>query len=93
MLFGDFDTLQKFKFLFFISLRDSRGQTNISHMIKTLNYYQKCIISGYKEAEANKNAPIHLHLSHFHFNSANAEDLIQIWKLNTSRARSLRVPS
>ncbi|KAH3716698.1 hypothetical protein DPMN_059424 [Dreissena polymorpha] len=56
------------------------------------NYFQKCILSGYKEAVANKNTPIHLHLSHFVlFSDDNAEDLIQIWKLNTSRARSLNV--
>ncbi|KAH3716616.1 hypothetical protein DPMN_059342 [Dreissena polymorpha] len=55
------------------------------------NYFQDCILSGYREAVANKNTPIHLHLSFFDFNNNNAEDLIQIWKLNTSRARSLDV--
>ncbi|KAH3717348.1 hypothetical protein DPMN_060133 [Dreissena polymorpha] len=55
------------------------------------HYFHKCIISGYKEAVANKNTPIHLHLSHFYFDNKNAEDLIQIWTLNTPRARSLRV--
>ena len=53
--------------------------------------FQTYIISGYKEAVANKNTPINIHLSHFNFRSDNAEDLIQIWKLNTSRARSLKV--
>ncbi|KAH3717156.1 hypothetical protein DPMN_059936 [Dreissena polymorpha] len=55
------------------------------------HYFQDCIISGYREAVANKNTSIHLHLSHFYFRSDNAEDLIQIWTLNTSRARSLKV--
>ncbi|KAH3716694.1 hypothetical protein DPMN_059420 [Dreissena polymorpha] len=55
------------------------------------HYFQDCILSGYKETVANKNTPIHLHLSNYKFSSANAEDLIQIWKLNTSRARSLKV--
>ena len=55
------------------------------------HYFQDCIISGYKEAVANENTPIHLHRSHFYFSSDNAEDLIQIWTLNTSRARSLKV--
>ncbi|KAH3813850.1 hypothetical protein DPMN_142320 [Dreissena polymorpha] len=32
--FGDGLTLQKFKLLFFISLRDSRGQTDVTQMIK-----------------------------------------------------------
>ncbi|KAH3777867.1 hypothetical protein DPMN_179315 [Dreissena polymorpha] len=54
--------------------------------------FQNCILSGYREAVANKNTPIHLHLSHFKFgNSDDAKDLIQIWALNTSRARSLCV--
>ncbi|KAH3717408.1 hypothetical protein DPMN_060194 [Dreissena polymorpha] len=53
------------------------------------HYFQDCILSGYKEAVADKNAPIHLHLSHFNFDDDNAEDLVQIWTLNTSRARSL----
>ncbi|KAH3718181.1 hypothetical protein DPMN_060980 [Dreissena polymorpha] len=55
------------------------------------NYFQDCILSGYKEAVANKNTPINIHLSHFNFRSDNAEDLIQIWALNTTRARSLTV--
>ncbi|KAH3853888.1 hypothetical protein DPMN_096423 [Dreissena polymorpha] len=53
--------------------------------------FQKCILSGYKEAVANKNTPIVLHLSHFKFSRDNAGDLIKIWALNTSRARSLYV--
>ncbi|XP_052227668.1 uncharacterized protein LOC127842275 isoform X2 [Dreissena polymorpha] len=32
--FNDVSTLQKFKFLFFITLRDSRGQTDVTEMIK-----------------------------------------------------------
>ncbi|KAH3715973.1 hypothetical protein DPMN_058689 [Dreissena polymorpha] len=53
--------------------------------------FQDCILSGYKEAVANKNTPIHLHLSHFDFQVFYNEDLMQIWTLNTSRARSLKV--
>ncbi|KAH3718148.1 hypothetical protein DPMN_060947 [Dreissena polymorpha] len=70
----------------------------LSAMMNELNvyidyhdYFQDCILSGYREAVANKNTPIHLHLSHFYFYSINKEDLIQIWTLNTSRARSLNV--
>ncbi|KAH3717214.1 uncharacterized protein LOC127856046 [Dreissena polymorpha] len=70
----------------------------LSSMMNELNvygvyghYFQDCIISGYREAVANKNSPIHLHLSHFDFDSDNAEDLIQIWTLNTSHARFLKV--
>ncbi|KAH3718170.1 hypothetical protein DPMN_060969 [Dreissena polymorpha] len=70
----------------------------LSAMMNELNvyinyhdYFQNCILSGYREAEANKNTQIHLHLSYFSFNRDNVEDLIQIWKLNTSRARSLRL--
>ncbi|KAH3718141.1 hypothetical protein DPMN_060940 [Dreissena polymorpha] len=55
------------------------------------SYFQKCILSGYKEAVANKNTPIHLHLSYFYFDNDNAEDLIQILKLKTTRARALKV--
>ncbi|KAH3796002.1 hypothetical protein DPMN_149566 [Dreissena polymorpha] len=55
------------------------------------SYFQDCILSGYKEAVANKNTPIHLHLSHFVLHNNNAEHLIQIWTLNTSRARFLKV--
>ncbi|KAH3717396.1 hypothetical protein DPMN_060182 [Dreissena polymorpha] len=55
------------------------------------SYFQDCILSDYKEAVANKNTPIHLHLSHLNFDDDNAEDLIQIWTLNTSPARSFEV--
>ncbi|KAH3885562.1 uncharacterized protein LOC127840600 [Dreissena polymorpha] len=55
------------------------------------HYFQKCILTGYKEAVANKNTPIHLQLSHFYFDSGNAKDLMQIWTLNTLRAQSLKV--
>ncbi|KAH3728816.1 hypothetical protein DPMN_054778 [Dreissena polymorpha] len=53
--------------------------------------FRSVIISGYTEAAANKNTPIDLHLSHFEFDSNNDEDLIRIFALNTTRARSLHV--
>ncbi|KAH3720801.1 hypothetical protein DPMN_063705 [Dreissena polymorpha] len=40
MAFGDVDILHTFKFLFFISLRDSRKQTYVTHMIKTQLIYK-----------------------------------------------------
>ncbi|KAH3859708.1 hypothetical protein DPMN_102529 [Dreissena polymorpha] len=40
MMLSDVDTLQKFRFLFFISLRDSREETYVSHMIKTQLIYK-----------------------------------------------------
>ncbi|KAH3826237.1 hypothetical protein DPMN_128133 [Dreissena polymorpha] len=53
--------------------------------------FQWVILSGYREAVANKNTPIDLHLSHFDFWRDNAEDFINIFALNTPRARSLHV--
>ncbi|XP_052285449.1 uncharacterized protein LOC127881542 isoform X11 [Dreissena polymorpha] len=53
--------------------------------------FQRVILSGYREAVANKNTPIDLHLSHFDFGRDNAEDLINIFALNAPRARSLHV--
>ncbi|KAH3700587.1 uncharacterized protein LOC127859947 [Dreissena polymorpha] len=53
--------------------------------------FQWDIISGYREAVANKNTPIDLHLSRFEVKYYNAEDLINIFALNASRARSLWV--
>ncbi|XP_052285459.1 uncharacterized protein LOC127881542 isoform X24 [Dreissena polymorpha] len=38
--FGDVYTLHEFKFLFFISLRDSREQTHVTHMIQTQLIYK-----------------------------------------------------
>ncbi|KAH3820902.1 hypothetical protein DPMN_122651 [Dreissena polymorpha] len=57
-----------------------------------LGTFQKLILSGYREAVANKNTPIHLHLSHFKVNNDNdAEEWSHIWALNKLRARSLEV--
>ncbi|KAH3698013.1 hypothetical protein DPMN_085528 [Dreissena polymorpha] len=53
--------------------------------------FQRCVVSGYKEAEANKTTPVHLHLSHFCFLDDHVEDVYRIWAMNTSRARSLSV--
>ncbi|XP_052253557.1 uncharacterized protein LOC127859948 isoform X3 [Dreissena polymorpha] len=60
--------------------------------------FQSVILSGYREAVANKNTPIDLHMSHFYLHLShffvwvdNAEDLIPILALNTPRARSLWV--
>ncbi|KAH3728815.1 hypothetical protein DPMN_054777 [Dreissena polymorpha] len=38
--FVDVDTLHNFKFLFFISLRDSKEQTHVTHMIQTQLIYK-----------------------------------------------------
>ncbi|KAH3870989.1 hypothetical protein DPMN_034183 [Dreissena polymorpha] len=54
------------------------------------NAFQSVILSGYREAVANKNTPIDLHLSHFVVWD-NDKDLINIFALNTPRARSLLV--
>ncbi|KAH3697995.1 hypothetical protein DPMN_085508 [Dreissena polymorpha] len=56
--------------------------------------FQRCVFSGYKEAAANKNTPVQLHLSHLNFDSfdnCNMEDFYHIWAMNVSRARSLSV--
>ncbi|KAH3782859.1 hypothetical protein DPMN_160779 [Dreissena polymorpha] len=60
--------------------------------------FQRCIVSGYREAKANKNDPIHLHLSNFSFfydfvsfSYDYVEDLYNIWEMNTLRVRSLSV--
>ncbi|XP_052260558.1 uncharacterized protein LOC127864705 isoform X2 [Dreissena polymorpha] len=53
--------------------------------------FQSVILSGYREAVANKNTPIDLHLSHFKVRPYIAEDLINIFALNAPRARSLHV--
>ncbi|KAH3857199.1 hypothetical protein DPMN_099803 [Dreissena polymorpha] len=56
------------------------------------NIYQKSILSGYREAMANKNTPIHLHMSHFNFNNGNdAEELSHIWAMNMLRAHCLAI--
>ncbi|XP_052221835.1 uncharacterized protein LOC127838251 isoform X2 [Dreissena polymorpha] len=66
---------------------------NRNHMYM-YGFFQKCILTGYREAVANKNTPIQLHLSHFNINNDNdAEELSQIWAFNKSRARSLWVYS
>ncbi|XP_052219511.1 uncharacterized protein LOC127836904 isoform X2 [Dreissena polymorpha] len=52
--------------------------------------FQSVILSGYREAVANKNTPIDLHLSRFYL-WRNYEDLINIFALNTPRARILWV--
>ncbi|KAH3826250.1 hypothetical protein DPMN_128146 [Dreissena polymorpha] len=51
--------------------------------------FQSVILSGYREAVANKNTPIDLHLSHILYDDD--EDLINIFALNTPRTRSLHV--
>ncbi|XP_052212662.1 uncharacterized protein LOC127831681 isoform X2 [Dreissena polymorpha] len=51
-LLVDFETLQKFKFLFFISLRDSRHQTDVVQMIKTQLIDKIC--EGDEREEAKK---------------------------------------
>ncbi|KAH3792003.1 uncharacterized protein LOC127838253 isoform X1 [Dreissena polymorpha] len=57
-----------------------------------LGIFQNCILTGYREAVANKNTPIHLHLSHFKINNDNdAEELFHIWAFNKFRARSLGI--
>ncbi|XP_052285440.1 uncharacterized protein LOC127881542 isoform X6 [Dreissena polymorpha] len=53
--------------------------------------FQRVILSGYREAVANKNTPIDLHLSHCVVLGENTEDLINIFALNTPRVRSLMV--
>ncbi|KAH3777880.1 hypothetical protein DPMN_179328 [Dreissena polymorpha] len=76
----------------FNSKFDDSFQDELDFNSKFDDSFQNCILSGYREAVANKNTPIHIHLSHFKFfNSDDAKDLIQIWALNTSRARSLCV--
>ncbi|KAH3698019.1 hypothetical protein DPMN_085534 [Dreissena polymorpha] len=53
--------------------------------------FQRCVVSGYKEAKANKNTPVHLHLSHCYIFGDNSEDIYHIWAMNASRARLLSV--
>ncbi|KAH3857190.1 hypothetical protein DPMN_099793 [Dreissena polymorpha] len=56
------------------------------------SFYQLLILSGYREAMANKNTPIHLHMSHFVFSNDNdTEELSHIWALNTLRAQYLAI--
>ncbi|KAH3857244.1 hypothetical protein DPMN_099850 [Dreissena polymorpha] len=65
---------------------------NYHHPTVQENIYQQLILSGYREAMANKNTPIHLHMSHFDFkNDYDAEELSHIWALNTLRAQSLAI--
>ncbi|KAH3720802.1 hypothetical protein DPMN_063706 [Dreissena polymorpha] len=91
------DIFQMFIFLCGFNISAANTLSTLMHELDVYShnhsYFQYCILSGYKEAEANKNTPIHLHLSHFNFDRDNAEDFIQIWTLNTSRARSLSVDS
>ncbi|KAH3780902.1 hypothetical protein DPMN_158727 [Dreissena polymorpha] len=53
--------------------------------------FQKTILSGYREAVANKQTDIRLKLSHFYVNESNAADCHSIWKHNTSTVLSLDI--
>ncbi|XP_052270121.1 uncharacterized protein LOC127871354 isoform X2 [Dreissena polymorpha] len=79
-------------FIYLCGLNISAANKLSALMNEHGKYNQNLILSGYREAMANKNTQIHLHMSHFGFNYDNdAEELSHILALNTSRAQSLHI--